>query len=312
MTNPAQTRSNTSRALLRCTALACLFIVLIFVLPTSHATMHAYNLSSLQYRLITLSLAFPILVVWFAAFLGSAKLRDYAYQIRKTPQGLHFNNLANACTWLALSLPVPAIAGQLLNALANKWANFHPTAIIITNYINIILPLIAFSIVGIASRGLIRDAKLTLSLATTRFIMILFLVIGVLFCYLTFRQFDLTSLQASTNPYFLPLWLMVITVTIPSLYAWFVGLLAAYEIGLYSKQSHGLLYRKALRLMIGGLIAVIVSLIALQYLNSVQPRIGHLVLDYRLLLNLLFRIIGGIGFILLALGATRLKRIEEV
>jgi hypothetical protein len=134
----------------------------------------------------------------------------------------------------------------------------------------------------------------------------------VLYCYLTFRQFNPGSLGSTHNPYFLPIWLLLLTVIIPYLYAWFVGLLAAYEITSYSQQVRGVLYKQALHLLVGGLVAVIAGSILLQYISSVDPSPGHLVLDYRLLLVVLFRIVIGIGFVLIAAGANRLKRIEEV
>ncbi len=313
MTSTSITKTPTSnQALTRFVAMASLYVLLIFLLPPSHSSLHDYHLTALQYRIVLLSLTLPTLVVWFAAFLGYYKLRQYAILIRETPEGPAFHKLATGCLWLALSLPLTAITGLLLSAAANHWNGFQSTSIITGNYLHLILPLIAFSIIGSASRELVNSNKLKFSFGTTRIIMVLFLAAGVVYCYLTFRQFSLTSLHASDNPYFLPLWLMVVTIIIPYLYVWFIGLLAAYEIMLYSKHIHGLLYRRSLKLMVAGLIAVITSSIALQYLNSVQPRVGHLILDYRLLINTLFSVVGGIGFVLLAMGAARLKRIEEV
>jgi hypothetical protein len=105
---------------------------------------------------------------------------------------------------------------------------------------------------------------------------------------------------------------MVVSVIIPYLYAWFVGLLAAYEIMLFSRHSKGVLYRQSLSLLALGLVVIIASSIALQYMNSIQPRVGHLMLSYHLIITSIFRIIGGGGFVLLAVGANRLKKIEEV
>jgi hypothetical protein len=142
--------------------------------------------------------------------------------------------------------------------------------------------------------------------------MLVFVVGGVLYCYLTFRRFDPSSLGSTNNPYALPIWLMLLTVIIPYLYAWFVGLLAAYEITTYTKQVRGVLYKQALHLLVIGLLAVIIGSITLQYVSSVAPAAGHLTLNYRLLLITLFRVVDGIGFVLIAIGALRLRKIEEV
>jgi hypothetical protein len=136
--------------------------------------------------------------------------------------------------------------------------------------------------------------------------------VGVLYCYLIFRQLGSISFGSTADPYYLPLWLMVTTVTIPYLYAWFIGLLAAYEISAYSRHIRGLLYKQSLWLLAIGLVVVIGSSVTLQYINSVGPRAGYLLLNYHLLFLSCCRIIGSCGYALIALGAIRLKKIEEV
>ncbi|HVI60687.1 MAG TPA: hypothetical protein VM535_00870, partial [Candidatus Saccharimonadales bacterium] len=154
--------------------------------------------------------------------------------------------------------------------------------------------------------------KMRLSVITTRLIMLLFLVAGVVYCYLIFRHFNPMTLGSSDNPYFMPIWLTLLTLIVPFLYAWFVGVLATYEIVAYSRQVRGVLYRQALHLMVAGLVAVIIASIALQYAASIQPPSGRLAINYRLLTNVVFRGTSGAGFVLIALGAIRLKKIEEI
>ena len=312
MTSSKKTAQPTSRILERAALLAAGYIVLIFLLPASKATMRAYHFSPLQYRTVLFAVALPSLLTWFAAFVGYNKLRQYAVILRKSPEGEYFNRLATGCAWLAWSLPIPALAYLILDAAADAWPRLHAATLIVGNYLNLLLPLIAFTIIGGASRGLVNQAKLRFSITSVRTIILLFLTGGVVYCYLIFKRFDLTSLGSSHNAYFLPVWLAVVTVVVPYLYAWFAGLLAAYEINLFAQHTDGVLYRQALRLMVGGLTTIIVSSVALQYTNSVAPSIGHLVFDYRLVLITIFRIVGGFGFVLLAMGAARLKRIEEV
>lgn len=293
--------------------LAGLYTLLIFSLPPNAAALEAYNLRAIEYRVIMFGLALPSMAVWLAAFIGYTKLHQYARAIRHSPEGTAFEKLATGCSWLAWSLPITAIIPMLLHSLAGRWNDFQPTAIILTNYLSLILPLIAFVFIAQASRLLLINKKnQAVHLLNSQFIILIFLVIGVAYCYFTFRQFDLTSLSTVNNPYFLPVWLMVLTVTVPFLYAWFIGLLASYEIMLYSRLESGVLYRQALILVSCGLLAVVLSSIALQYLNGVMPRAGHLVLDHQLALTLFFRIVGGAGFVMLATGASRLKKIEDI
>jgi hypothetical protein len=299
------------RPLLYAGGLIVAYVILVFVLPVSEADAN-YQLAPLQHRIVRLAVAIPGLLAWLAAFAGYGMLRQYTGSIKQAAESLHFERLTKGAGWLAWSLPLSALTALILNGLANKWADFHVPAVIIGNYVNLLLPLVAFSLIGTGTRGLISGARLKLNLGNARLIMFLFLVLGVTFCLFTFRQLDAFSLGSSDNPYYLPIWLIVLTIIVPYLYAWFVGLLAAYEIALYSKQINGVLYRQALRLLAGGLIIVIGGFIGLQYLRAVQLVSGHLVLDYRILLVWLFRLISIAGFVMLLLGVYRLKKIEEV
>jgi len=304
--------SLTARAMQRYVILALLYIVLIFVLPANSHAMQTYHLSGFEYRVLYLAVAVPSLVIWFVAFYGYARLQEYARVIKRAEEAPAFSQLARGCMWLAWSLPVSVLTAYVLDAIADQWSGFHAASVILANYTTLALPLIGFSIVGMASKELIGRMNTRLSPMNARGIMLFFVVGGVLYCYLTFRHLNPGSLGSAHNPYFLPIWLMLLTVIIPYLYAWFVGLLAAYEITTYSQQVRGVLYKQALRLLIGGLVAVIAGSILIQYVSSVDPSVGHFVLDYRLLLIVLFRIVTGIGFVLIAVGANRLKRIEEV
>lgn len=288
------------------------YLGLILLLPANSRAMENYDLSALEYRILYLAVVFPVLVVWFAAFFGYAKLQEYAQSIKGAPEAPAFQRLATGCRWLAWSLPVPALTAVTFNALADVWPALHSTAIIMVTYVTLILSLVAFSIIGMASRELISRAKVRLSAVGTRSVMLLFVIGGVLYCYLTFRQFEPGNLNSTNNPYHLPIWVMLLTVIIPYLYAWFVGLLATYEIAAYAKRVRGVLYKQALHLFVAGLITVISASIALQYISTVEPPSGHLSLNYRLLLITIFRILDGVGFALIAVGILRLKKIEEV
>lgn len=292
--------------------LTMFYVALIFMLPANEDTMRAFHLSPMGYRTALLTLTLPLMAAWLMAFAAYGRLCEYLSLIRRSPEETHFEKLATGMKWLAWSLPVPAVAALLLSALANEWNVFYPASIIITNYLNLALALIAFSIIGVASRGLVNRANLKFNTMVSRMIVLSFLLGGVVYCYLTFQRLDLSSIGSTHNPYFLPVWLMVLSVIIPYLYAWFVGLLAAYELTLFSHQTEGVLYRQALRMLAVGLAVVIASLVILQYINGVQPRVGHLIFGYHTLLGAVLHAISGVGFILMLTGASRLKKIEEI
>jgi hypothetical protein len=299
------------RPLIYAGGLIILYVLLIFFFPVSKSASN-YNLTDLQYRIVHVSLAIPGLLAWLAAFAGYGLLQEYAKTIEQTEEGVHFERLTAGAAWLAWSLPISVLAVVMLGGIARVWPGFTTAAVIIEDYVSLLLPLVAFSMIGAATRSMINHAGIRLNLSNARLIMFLFLALGVTYCLFTFRQLNPTGLGSTNNAYHMPVWLIVTTIIVPYLYAWFVGLLAAYEIALYSKQVSGVLYRQALRLLAGGLITVILALICLQYMSAVQLLSGGLVIDYRILLLWLFRIISIGGFVMMAIGAFRLRKIEEV
>jgi len=285
-------------------ALTLFFFVLIGLLPANKLVMRSYNISAHEYHVLLFIVELPLAAIWFAAFFGYAKLRDYARSVAKTPEGTGFNRLAFGCQWLVWGLVLPSIVSLIINAIAaNNHPGLHETAVIGINYLNLVFPLIAFTLISQGAHQLIAQGRIRLAVVDIKNIIPLFVVLGVLYCYLTFRHLDLHSLAASNNPYYLPVWILLLTITIPYLYAWCIGILAAYDISLFAKYTKGLLYRRALRLVAGGLILVIASLIGVQYLHIVTPRMGHLSLNSLLVTVYLVYVVNG---------ASRLKKIEDI
>ncbi|HVX24199.1 MAG TPA: hypothetical protein VG992_02550 [Candidatus Saccharimonadales bacterium] len=300
------------RAIISYACLAVSYIILIFALPPNHIDMHMYNLSSDSYHILLFAITVPSILIWFVGFYSYAQLQCYVRSLAGSPEEQDFKRLANGVRWLVWSLPVSALVNIILNSIANTHIGFYSAAIIISNYVALILPLIGFSLISSAAHGLLSRAQTRLTLSSARFIILVFVVLGVLYCYFTFRHFNLSSFGSLDNPYHLPVWLMVLTVAIPYLYAWFVGLLASYELMHFSNQVTGVLYRQALRLLAGGTIAVVISSIGSQYSSSVSPHVGYFVLNHRLLFSYLFRVIAGAGYVLIAFGVSRLHRIEAI
>jgi hypothetical protein len=281
--------------LVLCSLLSAFYLVLVSLLPANRLSMQQYGWTSFDYHMIYLMIVIPMVAIWFAGFYGYYCLQRYANSISGSPDADDYRQLSRGVAWLAWGLPIQSLSAVLLNGIANSYTGFHSWSIIISNYISLIIPLVAFTIIGNSSRNLITRANIRISLGGARSIVLAFVTLGVLFCYLSFRHFDLASLNGTNNPYYLAMWFMLLTIIIPYLYAWFVGLLAAYEIASLATHVRGVLYNQALRLLGSGLVAVIVSSILLQYIGSVAPRTGHLELNSRLFVIYIIRLLAGAG-----------------
>lgn len=288
------------------------FFALVVLLPANNIVLKMYNLSPSQYHILLFMIELPLALIWFAAFYGYAKLTQYAKLIKDTPEGPGFDRLAHGLTWLAWGLPVPAMVGLIVNAIASSHANLHPTAIVFNNYFVMVFAVISFFIIHEASVQIRKQTKTERSIVGERSMQVLFTVIGVVYCYFTLRHLDLQNINSTDNPYYLPVWLFVMTVIAPSLYAWFMGLESAYNIWLAARRSKGLIYRKGLEFLAGGLVLAIASLISIQYIRNIVPRVGHLSLNTTLVAVYTIYVITVCGFALIAAGANRLRKMEEV
>jgi hypothetical protein len=293
-------------------AVTLVYLLLVLFLPANKASMHEYHLSAMQYHVLIFLIVLPIVVVWFSAFYGYAQIKAYADKISDTEEGKGFTQLARGFKWLAWGFPIPAILKIIMNSIVNDHVGFKGADIIIDSYVTLLVSLIAFTIISNGARGLTNTKQFFISQRTIRWLVACFVAIGVTYCFLTFRQLDIHHLTSTNNPFYLPSWLMVSSITIPFLYTWFIGILAAYEIIMYGRRSSGILYRRPTRTLALGVALIIVGSIALQYVTSVVPRSAHFSLNGMLLTTYVIRFIAGIGYFILVVAANRLRKIEEV
>lgn len=293
--------------------LVAVYFLLVALLPANKTAMSTYHLTSSSYHILLFVVEVPLAAMWLAAFYGYFKLRQYVAAIARTAEEGGFNRLAMGFQWLAWSLVLPPLLSMVLNGIANTHPGFHPTAIIVSNYLSLIFPLIAFTLMSSGSDMLLTRGRWNRSVTRhLKPILLLFSLLAAVYCFLMFRSVDMSQPGASQNPYFLPTWLLLTTIVVPYLYTWFVGLITAYEIGTLAKHARGVLYRQGLGLLASGVALVIASSVGAQYLTTIMPRTGHLTLNTVLVIIYVFYVVIILGFILIGMGASRLKKIEDI
>jgi len=132
MNTEIQHTTSTERVFRACVILTLIYITIIFLLPDNKMADY-YNFTANQYHIALVMINLPLLVVWYFAFWGYVKLRQYAHAIRKTPEGPYFEKIAVGLSWLAWSLPVTAITQRSLNGIAIYHRNLIATTTIIGN-----------------------------------------------------------------------------------------------------------------------------------------------------------------------------------
>lgn len=291
--------------------LAVLYLLLCFILPISGKTLHQYHFSESEYRCLLFIVRLPILAVWGLAFYSYRCLHHYVYRITDTPEGKHFRLIEKGVSWIAWGWLVPAIVSALLVSLGTWHHVFTMWSAIISDYAYVTVSLMAFGLISAGAYKLATESGIHLTLRSLRMLVGALVALGVLFCYLMSVRLR-GDLSNSYNAYYLPNSLVWITLVIPYLYAWFIGLFAALELVLISRHTQGIIYRQALQSLAFGLVAIIGSLCAMQYFRSLIPRTGSIAVGGTLITAYAIYALSAVGAILLILGAKRLKRIEDI
>ena len=281
--------------------------VLALALPPNPNSLHVLHISAGEYRLAVFTLILPYALIWFSAFYAYDKLEQYALKLQSTREGEAFKKIADGLGILAWGLAIPTIIALVLTAIEGQAPGFRPTHIIIDNYVAVLVPLIGFTFIGNGTRILTEIVRARPTSVGIRILAATFITVGVFFAY-----FVLHNQGKDTNAYYLPQVLLLLTIVVPYLYAWLVGLLGAYELRLYSLRTKGVLYQKALVWLAAGITIVIIGSIIVQYLDGVFAGRDSVSLGSLLAIVYSLLVVQALGYSLIALGAKRLIKIEEV
>ena len=287
--------------------LALTYLILSLTLPVNSHTLSQLHLSVNQYRALVFVVILPYIIIWGAAFYSYTLMSAYTRLLGDAKEKPAFYDISRGITVLAWGLAIPAIISTILKGIVAKHLNLEESVTIINNYITLLVPLIAFTLIGNGTRRLSDLVHARPGKNGMRLFAVLFIALGVYYTFLT-----LTARKFHGNPYHLSREITMLTIIIPYLYAWFMGFMNCYEIMLFAKKVKGLLYKRALNMLGAGIAIVIGSIIFLQFITIAFAYKTANSLSSILVLVYLLLVTEAIGYYLIAAGAKKLKRIEEI
>ncbi|HSX24250.1 MAG TPA: hypothetical protein VLE74_04070 [Candidatus Saccharimonadales bacterium] len=296
-------------------ALGVTYAALAILIPPDANALLKYNLSETQARLITLTWILPYIGVWFAAFYGYIRCKAYAALIAKSADGQALSLVGDGLMWLAISLPVTAILSSILTYMARRMPSWQAPTTVVSNYVTLLFLIAGFLIIYKGTSSLTKIVKKKPQSGWERLATVAFIVFSISYIYLTLsnpaRQFA-TADSGGRAAYYLPDFLLVTTIIMPYLLVWYWGFRSAYQLHLYQKNVRGVVYKSSLKLFAEGIAAVILSLMSIRVLVSVTTLLSTLTLKLILVLLYALLLMISVGYILIALGAKKLQKIEEV
>lgn len=287
------------------------YICTVFLLPTDPATLHKYNLTQTQARLLNLTVVIPLVAVWLSAFYGYITFRNYAESIKTSDDGEVLYKLSTGLMVLAFSLPTLGLVGSVFSYFAVNHTDYLQAGVILRQVLAVGFPLVAFIMISNATELLARQVKhKTNFLQNHRLLALAIIAASSLFSWITISLMDDNA--APRNIYSFPEWVVVLTVIIPYLYLWYRGLTAVYNLVLYRRYVKGHLYKRSFGYLAFGLGAVIVLAILIQIATVLTPQLQRL--HFTPLLFIVYGLIAlyALGYGMIAVGAKKLTKIEEV
>lgn len=267
-----------------------------------------YHVSPLAFDVLIISVLLPYLVCWLYGISGWLYLKEFA---KNLPSGLERSGFAKIALGLlmqVMSLIIPTVIGAMYQYLTHNSTSSGWT--IFSNYMGILFPLVGSLLMYLGSAQLTKhiQPKITrLAKATT----VLFPVVlfGIFYIFMIFTN---PTRQASADPtvaatYFLPDSMIVVTIVVPVIVTWMLGLLLVLNLEHYSHYSK-MVNRLALVSFYNGIIILVGVTILTQVLSSLgNNRLSGLSLGFALALVYVLLGILTFGYGMLAHGAKKLR-----
>jgi hypothetical protein len=290
-------------------ALAATYVVLTLTHTPNSAILHQYHLTETGYHWLLASILVIFGIMWSASLFGSLVFKSYSSLIRTSSDGKALQAISGGLLILSIALPINSCISSINAVVIGHHPELLPKLTIINNYVSVFLMGAAMIFIAIGAEQLYKLARNRPRLIVQRLWVIGFIIGSSLYSYFIVIQPIHTPLDKRV--YFLPDLLLVCSIAIPYLVFWYLGLNAAYQINSYRANIRGFLYKSALRYLAVGITVVIASSITTRLIVTVSSRLSHLSLTPLLFVIYGLLIIDAAGFILIAIGASRLRKIEE-
>jgi hypothetical protein len=306
------------RIMLAYIVLTAVYLLLWFITPQNPQLVQKLNLSDLQVQLLGLSVVLPLIIIWFAAFYGFARFRDYANKIKSSPDGEALSNISNGIGIFAVGLPLSSILNVISRYFRFEVANGEPIPAfaILSSYLSVFIALTGFYFIYRGATQLVKLLKKKKSVAPIhqKIFIATYSVLAASYLYFVISSTNNIRSDRDITPTgfnFLPMWVEILTIILPYILAWYFGLRAVMYLWHFQTHSPGVLYRQIIKFLAFGIAAVAISSILIQYFSDIVS-IGSLNLRPLLVVIYLLLSIMAAGYLFIASGARRLKKVEEV
>jgi hypothetical protein len=268
-----------------------------------------YHLGTVELMTLRLSIIIPIHLIWLLALSGAVALKNYATLIKGGRESSAISLIADGLLWTIGYLVVSSVASAATPFFANT--SQYDAIIIIRDHLAPLASLIAFVYIFRGSHLLREIGKFATWTRTTAWIMAAYAFFAFFFVLQFSTSPVITSQTAGrTAATIAPHSILLFTMVVPFLIAWFLGILAIINITKYARHVKGVLYRQALRNLVVGISGIIAFAVVVQVISLAAKYLADLKLGPILAIVYLLLLLYGAGFLLVRSGAKKLGRLE--
>lgn len=260
-------------------------------------------------NLVRLTIIILVLGIMLFAARGATAFKSYATMVAGSKEGEAINLIANGLLLTLSYFLISTVFSALLPFYTSSPG--YKALVVIRDHIPVAISLASYYLLYRGSDQLRQVAKFETWTRGAAIAMVAFIVFAYAFV-LEFTRFQappITATSASAMTV-LPQNILLFSLVLPFLLAWFLGILATINIFKFSLSVKGKLYRLALKDLIKGLWFVIVLSMLIQLLTLSDKYILSLKAPALLGLIYILLILYALGFVFIRDGAKRLSRLE--
>ena len=290
--------------------LILIYLGLVFSLPVDPEALQRYHLTEIKAKLLNLTVIIPLVLIWLTALYGFINVRQYSEKVTGSKEGKAFHLLSSGLLVLAFGLPLNSLAATITQQITKNHENLLAPTTVIRNYFTMLISLLAFFLLVKGALALVKTLKRNSGSWVPETYLIGLVSLSAIFGWLiTSRPLNQ---GADERAYFLPNWLLILTLVIPYLLAWRAGAWATYYLYSFHKSVKGFVYKSAFKDLAWGIGIVVGVSILIQLITTSSAQLNRLNLTPILFIIYGLLVLYAVGFGLVARGAKKLKRLEEV
>jgi len=288
---------------------AALYITVSLVAPLGP---NRFRLSPTRTHALQAAILLPVVIIWMAAVYGAEKFHSYTKLIRKSKDGRALHIMSAGLLILVGSILFSGLIGIVRPwALKDGWLSAYT---IFTNYISVLLPLVAYYVMHAGSIELLKSIKVRTSRVSWVGIIVILGIIGAgyIAALINYDYRTYTPDPSKYSSFYISAPLIITTIALPYLIGWGLAIKSMLNLNQYRQQVKGVIYKKSLFRLEAGILIVTAFYIVVQLLVAFSTYFASAELGSILLFLYVLILIYALGFMVIASGTSKLTAIEKI